>query len=138
MVGEVWICSGQSNMAWKLRNSLNVSNEIPDANWKNICMFSVERTVSDSVEENCQGEWQVCSSETVGDFSTVGYFFGRDLHKKLNIPVGLIHTSWGGTPAESWTGWTTLAADSDFAPILDRFQDVIENYPGKWSTPEKR
>jgi len=133
MVGEVWICSGQSNMEWQVKNSQNVGDEIANANHPDIRMFTVERIVSDTVKNNCNGEWQVCSSETVGDFSAVGYFFGRELHQKLDVPVGMIHTSWGGTPAEAWTSWETLAADSNFVPILERYQDAVGNYPEKYA-----
>jgi sialate O-acetylesterase len=75
-----------------------------------------------------EGTWAVCSPETVGSFSAVGYFYGRELHKSLNVPVGLIHTSWGGTPAESWTERSALEADSDLRPILERWDQQFTKY----------
>ena len=101
LVGEVWVCSGQSNMQWSLQNSNNPKEEIAAANYPNIRLFTVQRKVAESPQSDCTGEWTSCSPETVPGFSAVGYFFGRELHQKLKVPVGLIHTSWGGTPAEA-------------------------------------
>ena len=78
---------------------------------------------------NCSGKWQVCSAQTAGSFTAVGYFFGRELNKQLNVPVGLIHTSWGGTPAESWMSKEYLENDPNFQPILKRFEEASANYP---------
>jgi sialate O-acetylesterase len=71
-------------------------------------------------QSDCKGRWVVCSPETVGGFSAVGYFFGREIHQRLKVPVSLIGTYWGGTPAESWTDLKALESDPDFKPILDR------------------
>jgi sialate O-acetylesterase len=131
LVGEVWVCSGQSNMQWQVQSSNNFTEEARSATWPDIRMLTVPRIVADSPQTDIAGEWEVTSPETVGGFSAVCYFFGRDLHRKLNIPVGLLHTSWGGTPAEAWTSHSTLAADNDFVPILDRFQKALKDYPSK-------
>ncbi|GMV98841.1 MAG: 9-O-acetylesterase [Phycisphaerae bacterium] len=135
LIGEVWICSGQSNMQWPVSASKNKDEEIAAADYPRIRLFSVPRTMSEKPLEDTKGEWTACTPRTVPDFSAVGYFFGRDLHKQLDVPVGLIHTSWGGTPAESWTSRAALEADADFKPILDRWQQARENYPAvlaKW------
>ena len=84
---------------------------------------------AETPQADCKGSWQPCTPETIPDFSAVAYYFGRDLNKQLDIPVGLIHTSWGGTPAESWTRREILAADEDFAPILKRFDEALAKYP---------
>ncbi|UCC96654.1 MAG: hypothetical protein JSW66_12505 [Phycisphaerales bacterium] len=129
MVGEVWVCSGQSNMQWAVRQAANAELEIAEADYPDIRLFTVERTVADQPQSDCKGSWISCSPETVPGFSAVGYFFGRELHKKLDVPVGLIHTSWGGTPAEAWTRRGVLKADTDFKPILERYDDAIAEYP---------
>ena len=129
LVGEVWIGSGQSNMQWCVKDSKNGKDEIAAANYPNMRLFYVERKVAMSPQDNCKGEWKVCTPESVPEFSAVLYFFGRDLHKELKLPVGLIHSSWGGTPAESWTSRPTLEADSDLKVIADRWDENIANYP---------
>ena len=129
MVGEVWVCSGQSNMQFAVKQAINGEQEVAEADYPNIRLFSVERTVADQPQSDCKGSWAPCSSETVPGFSAVAYFFGRDLYKKLDVPVGLIHTSWGGTPAEAWTRRSILKAESDFAPILQRYNEAVANYP---------
>ncbi len=129
LVGEVWVCSGQSNMQWAVRQSANAEQEIAAANYPNIRLFSVQRKVAEQPQSDCVGSWQQCTPETVGDFSAVAYYFGRDLHKELNVPIGLIHTSWGGTPAEAWTSRQALEAEQDFTPILQRYDDAVAKYP---------
>ena len=129
LVGEVWVCSGQSNMQWAVKQSVNAEQEIAAANYPNIRLFSAQRKVAEEPQHDCVGSWQPCSAETVADFSAVAYYFGRELHKELTVPVGLIHTSWGGTPAEAWTSRKALAAEPDFAPILQRYDDAVAKYP---------
>ncbi|MFH1719927.1 MAG: sialate O-acetylesterase [Planctomycetota bacterium] len=129
MVGEVWVCSGQSNMQFAVRQANNAEQEIAEADYPNIRLFTVERKVADQPQSDCTGSWTLCSPETVPGFSAAAYFFGRQLHKELDVPVGLIHTSWGGTPAEAWTRRGVLKEDADFKPILARYDDAIAKYP---------
>jgi sialate O-acetylesterase len=129
LVGEVWVCSGQSNMQMSVRQSANAEQEIAAANYPNIRLFSVQRKVAEQPQSDCLGSWQQCTPQTVADFSAVAYYFGRDLHKELGVPIGLIHTSWGGTPAEAWTSRQALEAEQDFAPILQRYDDAVAKYP---------
>jgi sialate O-acetylesterase len=128
LVGEVWVCSGQSNMEWNVNNSANVEQERAQANYPGIRMFTVNKAVTGTPAQGLEGSWAVCTPQTVGGFSAVGYFFGRELHKSLNVPVGLIHTSWGGTPAESWTERSALEADPDLRPILERWDQQFAKY----------
>jgi len=129
LVGEVWVCSGQSNMQMSVRSSANADQEIAAANYPKIRLFSVERKVAETPQEDCKGQWVECSPQTVGDFSAAAYFFGRELHKQLNVPVGLIHTSWGGTPAEAWTSPSMLERNPVFEPIAKRYKDAVAVYP---------
>ncbi|MCC9135575.1 sialate O-acetylesterase [Pontibacter silvestris] len=137
-LGEVWICSGQSNMHFPvapIENSgwatgvENYEQEIAQANYPKIRMFTVERKVADEPQKDVVGDWQVCNPATVGDFSAVAYFFARELVEKTGLPVGLINTSWGGTPAEGWTKKEVLESDADFIPILERYNADVEKYP---------
>jgi len=99
LVGEVWVCSGQSNMEFALKQAKNSAEEIADANnYPQIRSFNVGKKVIYTPMYNCGGKWQVCSAQTAGNFTAVGYFFGRELNKQLKVPVGLIHTSWAVRP----------------------------------------
>ena len=136
-VGEVWICSGQSNMEMAVKNSpqvwggvLNAEQEVASANYPMIRHFAVKKAVAGKAQSDVEGKWVVASPETAGEFTAVGYFFGREIHKVLGVPVGLIHTSWGGTPAESWTSAEALAADSDLASIASEWNKKLAEYPG--------
>ncbi|MBN1346615.1 MAG: 9-O-acetylesterase [Phycisphaerae bacterium] len=102
-VGEVWVCSGQSNMAWGVGGSDNAKDEIAAANHPNIRLFKVPNVLAGFPQRDLNATWQRCSPETVGGFSAVGYFFGRKLNKDLDVPVGLIDSSWGGSLIEPWT-----------------------------------
>ncbi|MBN1125059.1 MAG: hypothetical protein JXA82_08625 [Sedimentisphaerales bacterium] len=129
LIGEVWVCSGQSNMQWTVKDSNNAQEEIAAAKYPNIRLFYVTRKVAQTPQNDCEGAWKECNPETIPGFSAAAYFFGRELHKELNIPIGLIHTSWGGTPAEAWTRRAILESDKDFMPIVERFDQAMENYP---------
>lgn len=130
MVGEVWICSGQSNMQWRVDQSKNAEEEVSEASYPNIRLFSVPRKVAQFPDDDISGgEWVECSPETVKGFSAVGYFFGRDIHNNNQVPVGLIHTSWGGTVAETWISPQSIANDPDFkAPMKELQQMDMEKY----------
>ena len=129
MVGEVWVCSGQSNMQWTVKQADNPDEEIAAANHPNIRLLWINRAVRGLPTDEMEGGWARCSPESVPTFSAVGYFFGRHLHKELDIPIGLISTSWGGTRAEAWTSMKTLEADSTFKPILERWEEEFSNHP---------
>ena len=128
LAGEVWVGSGQSNMQWAVRNSNDAEREIQAANYPEIRLFNVKRNTADDALSDCEGSWQVCSPATVPEFSAVAYFFARSLHQEMRVPLGIINTSWGGTPAEAWTRRQILGANDDFKPIIDRFEVALEGY----------
>lgn len=118
-VGEVWICSGQSNMEMPLLGNWahvdNAEEEVANSDHPNIHLFTVDRNTSFQPETKIESKgWKICNSESSKEFSAVAYFFGRDLVKNLNMPVGLIQTAWGGTVAEAWTSTGTLKTIADF------------------------
>lgn len=105
LVGDVWVCSGQSNMEWSVAASTNSKEEIGNANFPNIRLFDVKKTpkIDPTDDVELDAPWLACTSESIPRFSAVGYFFGRKLHQELDIPIGLISTNWGGTRIEPWT-----------------------------------
>lgn len=104
MLGEVWLCSGQSNMEWSAAaNIVNKEQEIAAANHPNLRIFQVAKRTASTPQENCQGEWRPCTPYTMPYTSAVGYFFARHLMQQLDVPVGIIVAAWGGTPYETWT-----------------------------------
>ncbi|MCA9136889.1 MAG: 9-O-acetylesterase [Planctomycetales bacterium] len=103
LVGEVWLCSGQSNMEWTVRSSVNSSEEIAAANYPLIRHIKIPRVPSTEPIDDLTAPWQVCSPDTAGDFTACGYFMARELFQDLDVPVGLINSSWGGTRVEPWT-----------------------------------
>lgn len=130
MIGEVWLCSGQSNMEMPLKgflpNELISGSEeaIQTANYPKIRMFTVSRNLEASPERDFEGDWAVCSPETASEFSATAFFFGRKLHQELGVPIGLIHSSWGGTPAESWTALANLKELAGFKNIDDKLGEL--------------
>lgn len=102
LVGEVWVCSGQSNMEWRLLDSNDADLEVVAADFPQIRLITVASTGSPTPAEDFDGHWDVCSPQTVGDFTAVGFFFGRELWNQLHVPIGLIDISWGGSSCETW------------------------------------
>jgi len=130
LTGEVWLCSGQSNMTHPVKKSDRAEEEIAAAKFPRLRLFTVKQTpVEASPEWDCQGQWVECSPETVGGFSGVAYFFGRELHQTLGRPVGLIHSSVPGTSAESWVPREVLAGDREFKVILDKRTKEVAGFP---------
>ena len=131
LVGEVWIASGQSNMAWSVRRSRDADAEIAAAKFPRIRLFEVARKVADQPLEDVEGRWQQCSPQTVTDFSAVGYYFARHLHQTHRYPVGVIQTAWGGTPSQAWTSRIRLSAERNLTPVLEEWERVLSEYPLK-------
>ncbi|APQ16226.1 sialate O-acetylesterase [Maribacter hydrothermalis] len=132
MIGEVWLCSGQSNMEWSANSKIdNRDFEVENANYPNIRLFTVAKRTANYPLEDVAGSWAVCTPETMQDFSAVAYFFARKVQKELNIPIGLIDSSWGASCAEVWTP----ASVFETHPELVTAHELIE--PNQWVTIEK-
>ena len=122
LTGEVWVCSGQSNMQWSVLSSNSPKEEIAAANYPQIRLLTAPNRPGEKPMDSLpSGVWNVCSPDTIPNFSAVGYFFGRELHKRLNVPVGLINSSWGGTVAEAWTSKEGLTSHPELRGIIDGF-----------------
>lgn len=119
LIGEVWICSGQSNMEFPLSQVKDGANEVASANYPRIRLFTVPKKMSTlPLNDLDDGKWDLCTPETAAGFSAAGYFFGRHLHHELNVPVGLINSSWGGTIVETWMSREAAMADPDLSEWL--------------------
>ena len=129
VVGEVWLCSGQSNMEWPLINTVGGAEAVAQANYSEIRLFQVEHHTAASPLTDLEGRWVVTTPDDAANFSAVGYFFGRELHLQLRVPVGLVNSSWGGTPAEAWTSRDALLRSPELKPILDRYQSSLNALP---------
>ena len=127
LVGEVWIGSGQSNMQWAVKQANDSEKEIAAANFPDIRLFYVPRTHSARPQSDVDAKWDVCTPESVPEFSAVLYFFGRELHQELNVPVGLIHSSWGGTRVEPWT---PLNGFAQVPALQDIYNEASSRIPG--------
>ncbi|HEY3328645.1 MAG TPA: sialate O-acetylesterase [Capsulimonadaceae bacterium] len=132
LVGEVWICGGQSNMQYPVKGFIPGSlttDAIAKATDPMIHFVNVSNTIGITPQTSVKGNWQEANPNTVGNLSAVGYFFGRDLRKALGVPIGLIHDNWGGTPAEAWTSKEALDAVPDLKHYVDEEASYTTRYP---------
>ena len=135
LIGEVWICSGQSNMEMTLNGCSNAQEAIAKSANPMLRLFTVQKATSIEPKTEVVGKWAPSNPQTSPSFSGVGYYFGRDLQAALKVPVGLIHTSWGGTPAQAWTSQEALATKSelkgyvlDIPTLKKQYRMAAENY----------
>jgi sialate O-acetylesterase len=134
LVGEVWLCSGQSNMSMAVKEAANKDVEIAAANYPHIRMCYVEQVPAKEPAANCDAHWDVCTPQTVARFSATAYYFGRELQRQLNIPIGLINSSWGGTKIQTWTSIKSQEAVPELKPLVDdlrRREDLYESGKAK-------
>jgi len=148
LIGDVWICSGQSNMEWSVINSMNGKQELENASYPGIRLFDVPHNIQFAPAADIPGgAWKACSPETVANFSAVGYFFGRTLHRETDVPIGLVGSNWGGTNVETWMSPESVVADQDLLDLYIRIEgmdieamenqrrkelrSVVEKYAGK-------
>jgi len=154
LIGDVWICSGQSNMEWSIKNTNNAEKEIAESKNPRIRLFTVSKAMAFQPKKDIEGgEWLECDPKTVGNFSAVAYFFGRKLNKDLNIPIGLINSSWGGTNVQTWISWDRMSKEPGYENVnfqqfekeiaerkekQQQFREALKNDKGiteKWYDP---
>lgn len=126
--GEVWLCSGQSNMVRAVNSTYHADVEMLSANYPEIRIISVPNVAAQTPQKNFDGQWEACTPETVANFSAIGYVFGRRLHNTLGVPIGLIDNAWGGSNAEAWVPLETLAADSKYDDLLAEWEHTVATY----------
>lgn len=147
LIGDIWVGSGQSNMEWIINNTNNAEKEIASGLHPGIRLFTVKKATSFSPEKDLAGgEWQECNPQTLGDFSAVAYFFGRKLNQDLNVPIGLINSSWGGTNIQTWTSWDVMGQQEEYKNVdkaelarsavdqaerLKKYEAALANEPGR-------
>jgi sialate O-acetylesterase len=127
LVGDVWICSGQSNMQWPLSTTNGAEAAIKNSTNPTIRLFTVERNTSTVPLDDCESEgWMICGPETVPSFSAVAYYFGKKLNEDLDVPIGLLHTSWGGTNVETWISADAISQVEGFEGIQKEVSEFDE------------
>lgn len=126
LIGDVWLCSGQSNMEWTVGQSNNATFEKKNAKFNEIRHFRVDHEVTIEPQKDLKtGSWKVCSPETVGDFTGVGYFFAREVYQKTKVPIGLLHSSWGGSQVEGWISKEAMSTSVEL-------KDYAQKFPKTW------
>jgi sialate O-acetylesterase len=136
LVGEVWLCSGQSNMdftvaktpKYSFAGTKNEAEEVAAANYPNIRMFSAEPIRSYEPKQTVPGTWQICTPENVREFSAIGYFFARDLQKELKVPIGILRLTYGASTAQAWIRREAIAVNPKLKPVLDEFDAQVKSY----------
>ena len=142
--GEVWLCSGQSNMEMSVAREdrywcgvNNEAEEVASAKYPLIREYKVKMKLADNPQTDAEGKWSICSPETVGKFSATAYFFGRELHKKFNVPIGLVTSAFGASAAQAWIRREDLAANPDLAPLLEAYAKISKEYSTNKEVKEK-
>ncbi len=128
VVGEVWVCSGQSNMQFAVSQAYDADIEIATANYPNIRLISVPQVGTQDLQDDFVGQWDICTPDTIGDFSAVGYSFGRLIHQTLGVPIGLIDNAWGGSAAEAWVARSVLEKDGRFADYIAQWENTEKTF----------
>ena len=138
LIGEVWLASGQSNMEWPLEMSEGGKEEVARANVATIRFFKVKKNVSSTPRIDCEGSWQEVNSSQIADKSAVAWYFARKLQEELDVPIGIIQSAWGGTPAEAWTPRDALESQADFQPMMRAFDEALSRhreFPNQYPDP---
>ncbi len=136
LIGEVWVCSGQSNMEWPVSSAYDPDLEIRTAKYPKVRLITVPRVGTQEPQYDFNGKWEPCSPDTVGGFSAVGYFFGRLLHQTLDVPIGLIDNAWGGSACEAWIRRDLMASDERYTALLERWAQTEKSYDHQKATAE--
>jgi sialate O-acetylesterase len=129
LVGEVWLCAGQSNMEWRLRFAATGKADIADAEFPQIRQLKISRHPRTTRQDDAPADWAVCSPATAGDFSAVGFHFARELWQSQHVPIGLINCSHGNSSVEAWMSVETLASEPEFKVVSDRWAEVMARHP---------
>ena len=129
LIGDVWVCSGQSNMEWPVKYSANPEQEIRAGNHPKIRLFEVEKDGAVELQEDVMGQWQECTSHTVGDITAVGYYFGRELMNELDIPIGIVQSAWGGTAIKQWISRAAFESDTKISHVLNGYEQILDEKP---------
>ena len=128
LIGEVWLCTGQSNMDMRLDKVADPEAEIASGDYSTIRLFKVERAMTDDPQEDVDAAWSLCEPQKAKAITAAGFYMGRTLHQELNVPIGLLHCAYGGTPAEAWVSREALEAEPGLAGIVDEQLEKEKQY----------
>jgi sialate O-acetylesterase len=131
LIGEVWLCSGETNMAYLMKNDAESATEIPPSENPRIRIFVTPKTSAEAPQLKVEGNWELSRPWSIADSSAVAYYFAKKLQAELGLPVGLLQSNYGGTSADSWIDQSILERDPDFKPILERWTQDVASYPAK-------
>ena len=137
LIGEVWLASGQSNMGVPLSSAHNAATELPKANDAQLRFFTVTRATAADLQSEVHGKWEASNPDTAKGFSAVAYFFARDLRAKLKCPVAILHSSWGGTPAQAWVSMEALRQEPPLAAQVKKWDEALRKHQDVLAHPEK-
>jgi sialate O-acetylesterase len=129
LIGDVWLCSGQSNMQWPVAKAMNAPEEVADADWPHIRLFSLAHASSQEPLSWCRGRWNICTPQTIGGFSAVAYYFGRKIHRQTSVPIGLVQSTWSGSMIEAWMSTEALQSTGLLDSAQARNRRVLGSYP---------
>ncbi|MGY8643273.1 MAG: sialate O-acetylesterase, partial [Verrucomicrobiales bacterium] len=143
LVGEVWVCSGQSNMQWATGQAYDADLEALTANFPNIRLISVPQVGTQELQNDFKGQWEAANATNVAVFSAVGWYFGKQLSETLNIPIGLIDNAWGGSAAEAWVERGAMEADPEYAEAMAQWKKTEAAYDhdaamAKWKAASEK
>jgi sialate O-acetylesterase len=138
LIGEVWVCSGQSNMGFGLRSCDTADADVPNADYPQIRFFGVNQVLADEPRQDCEGKWLVCKPDVAAWHSGVAYYFAQKLHTSADIPVGIIQAAVGGTPADSWMSEEVLLSQPETAVSVERYNELMKSYPARYADYEKQ
>ncbi len=136
LVGDVWLCSGQSNMEWPVSLAANNAEEIAAADHPRIRLFTVPRLALSGPRSDVEADWKICTPESIASFSAVGYYFGREVQRATDVPIGLINSSWGGTRIEAWTSLAALDTDAGCCRELEAIEAWRQSPAGRKAMEE--
>lgn len=137
LAGEVWLCSGQSNMNFPLARAHSAEQDVPTADFPSFRYFMITNSKSRTPRDNCPGAWRIMSPKTAPDVSAVGYYFLRDVHRELGVPVGLIHVAWGGASIEPFLSMERIRREPELQPVLEKLQKTESECPGRLAEYEQ-
>lgn len=138
LVGEVWICTGQSNMAFKVKDVVNAEAEMAAAEYPQIRQLLVAPKIADEPQDKAAAQWKPALPQNMGDFSGTAYFFGRKLYQELGVPIGLINASLGGTGVEAWMSAEALTADANYPAVKSRWEEALKTFPARFEEFQKK
>ncbi len=139
VVGDVWMCTGQSNMEWPVRTALNPEKDIAASANPLIRHLKIAKTPADSPQDSVETfGWQEASPETTGEFSAPGYFFAREIQKEIGVPIGLLNISYGGTMVEAWMSEQAVKSNAQYKGVQDKWQRTLDSFPARQAIYEKK